>query len=447
MSQNNEHSPIMNDKSFSFILLLTILLTLIALIGHKFFPQRHLQLLPNTNTNYYIYSDNLPDGTPAATWLDESVRKWRCTYPSENPGTYFSCSFNVVLEASETQGLDLSHYSHINLRIGYSGSSKNMRVYIRNFSPVYSKTGDYNSTKFNAINLQTKDFSEDLKIDLNEFVVSDWWISEYDVPHSLSRPDISNAVTLGIDFSDPLEPRNHDISIEKIEFSGEWISRENWYLLIIICWMVGIFIYALTRLIQLSQQTRHDVKVINQLSRSNAQLQLETDKFRQLSTIDPLTKTYNRFGIDQIVSAIINNASSNPDNTFSLILIDLDHFKRINDNRGHDSGDRVLMKFAKIIQRAIRKQDYLGRWGGEEFIVVMPNTKKEFALAMAEKIRILIFDDVFEPDNPLNITASFGIGDRLGDEDFASMFKRVDNALYSAKTQGRNCCILAKDSI
>jgi diguanylate cyclase (GGDEF)-like protein len=428
----------MNDKSFNFVLLLSIVLTLVALAGHGLFPLRHLLLLPNPDTTYYLYSDKQPDGTPVGTWLDESARQWRCAYPENNSGAYLSCSFNLVMEVSESRGIDLSDYSWINLSIRYSGSASKMRVYIRNFDPAYSTVSDYNSTKFNAINLHTKDFSQELRIGLNEFVVSDWWVSEYDLPHKLSRPDLSNAVTLGVDFAELPATGFHDITLDKVEFTGEWISREHWYLLIIACWMLGIFIYALSRLIQLNQQTQHDVKVINQLSHSNAQLKLETDKFRRLSTVDPLTQAYNRFGVDQIVTALINDVKDT-DNTFALILIDIDHFKRINDNRGHDAGDRVLLKVANIIQRAIRKQDYLGRWGGEEFIVIMPNTRKEFALAMAEKIRILVFDDVFEKNNPVNVTASFGIGDWLNGEDYASTFKRVDNALYSAKSQELLC--------
>jgi len=126
-----------------------------------------------------------------------------------------------------------------------------------------------------------------------------------------------------------------------------------------------------------------------------------------------------------------------------LILLDIDYFKRINDRRGHAAGDRVLERIGSIVQQAMRKEDYVGRWGGEEFIIVLPNTSQGFALAMAEKLRILIFDELFEPSQPLNVTASFGIGDIMDDEDFASVFKRVDDALYKAKNQGRNCCVLA----
>ena len=129
---------------------------------------------------------------------------------------------------------------------------------------------------------------------------------------------------------------------------------------------------------------------------------------------------------------------------YALILIDIDHFKRINDRRGHDAGDRVLQNISQIIQESIRGSDYVGRWGGEEFVVILPDTRKEFALALAEKIRLVIQDTVFETDNPMHITASFGVGQQEGDEDFASTFKRVDNALYAAKHQGRNCAVMAE---
>src|SRR6187551_858433 len=131
---------------------------------------------------------------------------------------------------------------------------------------------------------------------------------------------------------------------------------------------------------------------------------------------------------------------------FTLIIIDIDHFKRINDRRGHDAGDRVLRSVAAIIGKGMRASDFLGRWGGEEFIVILPGTRKEFAIALAEKIRLMIYAAVFEPSNPLSVTASFGVSDKLADEDFATTFKRADKALYEAKAQARNCCVIADDT-
>ena len=129
----------------------------------------------------------------------------------------------------------------------------------------------------------------------------------------------------------------------------------------------------------------------------------------------------------------------------SLILIDIDHFKRINDRRGHDTGDRILQAVAQIIGKAITRKDYLGRWGGEEFIVLLPSKPKAFAIAMAEKIRLSIQDSIFEPENPVLVTASFGVSDRVPGEDFSDTFKRADIALYQAKAQGRNCSVLAEN--
>jgi diguanylate cyclase (GGDEF)-like protein len=129
------------------------------------------------------------------------------------------------------------------------------------------------------------------------------------------------------------------------------------------------------------------------------------------------------------------------------MVVDIDHFKRINDRRGHDAGDRILQSISAIISKGIRPHDFLGRWGGEEFVVIMPSTRKEFALALAEKIRLMIYDTVFEAANPLSVTASFGVSDKLPGEDFATTFKRADKALYEAKAQGRNCCVLADDQL
>jgi diguanylate cyclase (GGDEF)-like protein len=442
----------MNDKSFNSILLLAILATLIAVFGQQYFPKKRLLAWPNANFISYFYSSNQPDGSPAAFWVDQQKNLWRCVYPEDDKSEYFACSFNFLFGTPEQQSpADLSGFTHINLKLNYTGSANKLRIYIRNANPVYYKPEDPNSSKFHALTLHTRDLNKEIQINMDEFFVADWWIGQYDIPRGLSRPEFSRSVSVGIDFVEGQQPGNHDMQIEKIEFVGEWISAERWYLFILAAWMLGIFIYAITKLIQLRQQTKHDVQVINELSSDNQQLKLETDKFRRLSTVDPLTQAYNRFGIDQIVATlmIFNKEKDEHKNApdFALMIIDIDHFKRINDRRGHDAGDRVLQNISAIISKGIRTQDFLGRWGGEEFIVIMPSTRKEFAIALAEKIRLMIYDTVFEPDNPLSVTASFGISDKLDDEDFATTFKRADKALYEAKAQGRNCCVIADDKM
>lgn len=441
----------MNDKRFNSILLLAIAATLIALLLQQYLPQKRLTLLPSNTPSYFFHAGPSEDGSPAAFWVDERKLHWRCTPPRDNTTPYFPCSFNLLLTNDGLQGTDLSGYSYLNVKLRVIGKSRKIRFAMRNFNPAYSTPEDANSGKFISVNIPVGDLQGETRIELSEFKVADWWLDQLNIPRIHTQPERSNITTLGIDYAEGMEPGNYDMIIEKIEFVGEWVSAETWYLAILTAWLLGIFSYAIIHLIRLREQSRHDVQVINTLNQYTTELRRETDKFRRLSTVDPLTQAYNRFGIDQIVSTMIalnereSGAGTNPD--FALILIDIDHFKRINDRRGHDTGDRVLQAVATIIAKAIGRKDYLGRWGGEEFIVLLPNKRKEFAIAMAEKIRLSIDGTLFEPDNPLAVTASFGVSDRLQGEEFNDTFKRADIALYQAKAQGRNCSVMASDRL
>ena len=437
----------MNDKRFSSLLMLAIFATLLAVIAVHYFPEKRYKLIPSNDARIYLDTATLPDGSATSEWLDNAHTKFRCNVPPVFEGDYFNCSIVVDLSSSATEGSDLSTFNYLVLQVNYSGSAKKIRVAIRNYNPAYSRPNDSNSGKFNAALIHMRELAKPLRLPLTAFSVSDWWISQYNIPILQAQPEINNAVSLTIDFAEKLSPGKHEIAIEKLEFVGDWISPERWYLFILACWMLGVFGTATYRLFEMHRKTREDRKVIEALSENNEQLKSETDKFRRLSTVDALTQTYNRFGIDKVVATLMaashDRFKSTPN--FALILIDIDHFKRINDRRGHDAGDRVLKKISAIIQESIRAVDFLGRWGGEEFVVIMPNTRKEFAAELAERIRMAINETAFEPEQPLYVTASFGVGAQNKNEEFSNTFKRVDNALYKAKDAGRNCCVLAED--
>ncbi|MFT3813562.1 MAG: diguanylate cyclase [Acidovorax sp.] len=133
------------------------------------------------------------------------------------------------------------------------------------------------------------------------------------------------------------------------------------------------------------------------------------------------------------------------DTPLSLIAIDMDHFKRINDEYGHPVGDRVLQAFVLCCQRLLREQDLCARTGGEEFCILLPGTPAEAAQAVAERIRAESAAFGFGPEHPaLRMTASFGVsGIGAADPHFGTLFSRADRALYTAKQQGRDrTCVL-----
>src|SRR5690606_28228586 len=138
----------------------------------------------------------------------------------------------------------------------------------------------------------------------------------------------------------------------------------------------------------------------------------------------PLTGVSNRAGIGDVLLREIRShiETGHP---LTLIMLDIDHFKPINDNHGHDYGDEVLIKAARTLVETLRTSDAVARWGGEEFLLVCPNTSLDNGRALAEKLREHI-------KSQCTVTASFGVA-MLGNESIDQLIKRVDEALYRAK--------------
>jgi diguanylate cyclase (GGDEF)-like protein len=165
----------------------------------------------------------------------------------------------------------------------------------------------------------------------------------------------------------------------------------------------------------------------------------EAEKFLLMSITDPLTKLNNRLKIDEILDYEISQ-SKRYSSTLSVLICDLDHFKRVNDNYGHQTGDKVLISFADILRKNIRVTDTAARWGGEEFIIVFTNTNAQDAAEIAEKLRKVIEEYNFPIEGPL--TASFGVTQFNNNENKENFIKRADEALYAAKAASRNTVIV-----
>ncbi|GGY85932.1 GGDEF domain-containing protein [Cellvibrio zantedeschiae] len=430
----------MPTKTFySKLLLLAFLLTFAAIAAKHFLPQKKFALIPGdaTKTSYYLSDHKDANGKDAIYWINYENSHFHCDHTKTVES--FSCAINFVLAQTRTQGTSLQQFSTMKIDIKYKGPAKTLRIAMRNFDPRFSTTENYNSDKFIFINLRTSDLNVPISLSMNELKVADWWIAQFNLPREQAQLDFRNIISVAIDIEEQLQGTEHDIQINQLEFTGDWISTEHWYLAILLAWLSFGTVFAIVRLVQLQRKEQQQREKISDLVVTNSKLRTETDKFRKLSTVDALTSAFNRHGIEQIIESLDIRL-----NATSIILLDIDHFKRINDRRGHDAGDRVLQKLSDVILKSIRASDKLGRWGGEEFVLICPNTSVGMAMALAEKLRIIIFDTVFEAENPVAVTASFGIAAILPDEAFTSAFKRADEALYNAKSLGRNCVVVAE---
>lgn len=170
-------------------------------------------------------------------------------------------------------------------------------------------------------------------------------------------------------------------------------------------------------------------------------LKTRNAELHELATLDPLTRLANRRSLMSYLDGEVSRKErrATGSRTVSLCLIDLDMFKQINDQYGHQVGDNVLERVAETITRALRRVDFAGRFGGEEFLIVLPGTPLEGAAAMAERLRTAfpaLRIDGMPEDHA--VTASFGVTEHVGGEPLHSALRRADDALYEAKHRGRD---------
>jgi diguanylate cyclase (GGDEF)-like protein len=163
------------------------------------------------------------------------------------------------------------------------------------------------------------------------------------------------------------------------------------------------------------------------------------EKLQKLAITDGLTKLHNSRSFYSQIEVEVDrfNRYKHP---LSLLLLDIDHFKHYNDTYGHLEGDKVLVRISQIIRSCLRKLDTAYRYGGEEFTVILPETTCEEASNVAERIRIAVKAEKFDPDskNDIVITISIGVTQYSPEEELSAFIQRADKAMYSSKQNGRN---------
>ena len=167
-----------------------------------------------------------------------------------------------------------------------------------------------------------------------------------------------------------------------------------------------------------------------------SELESEKEKLRLLAMTDTLTGAANRLQFNTMMDKFVD-LSSRYETPLSIVMFDVDNFKRVNDDYSHHVGDEVLKELVKVVSKNVRKADLFVRWGGEEFLIILANTNSDNATLAAEKFRKSIEDTDFHTIGRL--TCSFGVTSMSKDDTISSLISRADEALYQAKTAGRNC--------
>ncbi|TWI72998.1 polar amino acid transport system substrate-binding protein [Desulfobotulus alkaliphilus] len=263
--------------------------------------------------------------------------------------------------------------------------------------------------------------------------------TEYVFEHRMGLPpEHAHTVAIFNKVFKEISPEEHNriynkwirIKMDRTDNSLAWkvLAATSFLIFIIICWNR-----------KLSTEKKQFQQLLCDLNRLKTELEEKNHALNRLAVTDQLTGLYNRLKLDQSFQYEVDR-SEKYGHSFGIILMDIDYFKEINDTYGHQTGDRILVILSDLILANTRKTDIIGRWGGEEFLIICPEIDEAGIKMLAEKLQGVIASFVFPEIQ--RTTASFGVTLYRKNDDIPSLMKRADEALYTAKKSGRNKAIL-----
>ena len=350
---------------------------------------------------------------------------------SEYPWPF--CELTIRLHKTDSAerrlGKDLSSFDTVKIYAEFDNiEPAGIRFWARSYHSAYSKLSIQETWKYNGIEFWLTPSTNPVTIPINSLQAATWWLAEYNIPIEHSAVDLRKVMLLEISTGNNIPPGRHKIIIEKIEFSGKRFKTTDVYTGIILLWIISSIFMIYSHFSESKRRLHKAERRSGELKKLNKLLNVESESLKDQAQRDPLTGALNRIGIQSIFTSEVP--------ILSLVFIDIDHFKPINDEYGHSVGDEILCLFSRVISENSRETDFLARWGGEEFLLVCPNTELQKASKLADNIRQLI--EHHKWPNEIQLTASFGVAQRKKDEPADEFIDRADKALYAAKAQGRN---------
>ena len=198
-------------------------------------------------------------------------------------------------------------------------------------------------------------------------------------------------------------------------------------------------VHRLAHFVTVSSQEQE--RLAAQLAEANAKLATANKKLQALASMDRLTQLLNRGEVEHHLQELVQHWTKRQ-RVFSGLLLDIDNFKKINDSYGHDVGDHVLVSLAEVLRGCVRGHDFVVRWGGDEFLVLLPDAEADYAVQVGNRIRASLQQTPVLPDSGC-ITVSIGAGQIFTEDDFQDFYQRLDKALYAAKHNEKDQVVLA----
>lgn len=430
MTDNASSQPPVSTEFLNLLLRERIVLLLLAatfgsLAWQRWGMNRSIHLDHGSPRIRVLAVDDKNDGGTSVCTLDTTGGVWRMDYDVHPGGGWAFCGIQFRLQGGDgLPGIDLSSYDTLVVNLeGFTGVNSSFQTQLRTMDTNVYRQGDPSSLKHqNMIMFPEVATASRNSMPLDRFVIPPWWVARRKVPVRFLNPDRHDVRELEILTSaDVIRLGRGSFGIRSLEFHGKWIRQETLLKILFGVWLAYVVVGLVLRLYKSFASIRA--------------LQKQTSQLQELAEHDPLTRLHNRRGLENHLNALASRSIDPANPVMGVMMVDLDHFKTVNDTLGHDAGDEILRRLAQLIQEEMRPNNLAARWGGEEFILLLPGIPVARLLPAAEKLRARVESELQYKD--LRITASIGIAHGRVDE-FESLAKRADEALYKAKAAGRN---------
>jgi len=390
----------------------------------------------------FLYQDTNDQSQGGATTskiqFDGETAIVECTLDKSESYAWPYCGVSIRLTDAVFEGVNLSDFHTIRLNIDFDfldgERDPRLRFYLRNFNPAYSKTENEYTQKYSGLEYTPGVGHGTIEIPIANLQVMTWWLADNKIPIEHSAPEFTNITMVELATGSSSSVGQYKMTIRNVEFVGHYISAEKLMLGLLVFWVTLALTYSVIEIRRSHQLILHSHYRQDHLRKLNRELKEQNIHFAELANRDALTGAMNRHSIRDWLDNSYGQDNPNT-KSLSVLYLDIDHFKSINDLYGHSMGDDILREFTMVVLGSLSPSERLVRWGGEEFVVFCPGRNLEEAMALAESIRHKVEARIWVHGDPL--TTSIGVAS-LGHERTNEMLARADEALYAAKRLGRN---------
>lgn len=420
------------------LILLLLVFTAVALLLHKYGLDKvyyiNLAKYSAASTDYVLATSDSLDGGNTTTNFITTDSSIILEYELREGAPYPYAGIQIYLGDGKLRGKNLSEYDSVFVWIKRNDEGA-VRLYLRNYTPEIYREGDLTSLKFNEIEFFPHKEPYPAMFVPEEFRLPSWWVAQNALDVHMARVDFSNVPLIEIQTGTNAKLGPGSMEIVGISFKGKLISELRLTTILVAAWFVTFLVILLIRFMDYRRVQSLNRERQKELERNLAALEVVKNNYERESKTDPLTGCRNRAGFVDVLTREQERLSKHGI-PVSFVIMDIDHFKDVNDTYGHNVGDEALLNLSKLVQSKIRNTDSLVRWGGEEFVVLCGDTPLMNAQLLAEKLRAAIEEAVIIKQR--QVTCSFGVAEMVPGEDPKNLFERADQALYTSKETGRN---------